>query len=329
MYHDTHQNILDVFLGRRLGYRRVAGKESSELARTRKRNFGGPVWLQVIVAFVIVLTLMPWVLLVALAAAGVWLQRNGYVVLDPSVVRKPWRGHESRWVTAGSFALVLIGIAVWGVAAGLSILWPISVAVVAGVLFANSEDFSWPQWLQPHVDALDGLKERLLLQIRAMGGPTERTSYTSYSSRDDSGMQSIDAMDGWSFETRMRQHFEAMGWRVMKTPGSGDHGADLVLTTPDGRRIVAQLKRYTGPVGINAVKEVLHSMAHYRANAAMVITNSHLSVGARHYAREHQVDVWEREELIQRLQDEHLERSYQQRFGNTPPGYGPWQDPTN
>ncbi len=152
---------------------------------------------------------------------------------------------------------------------------------------------------------------------------TSRTAWTtssddsgSYdragSANDPGGIEDIDGMDGWSFETRMRQHFETMGWRVTQTPGSGDHGADLVLVTPDHRTIVVQLKRYRGPVGQSAVWEVLRAKAYYHADLAMVITNSHLTAGAKSLAQGNGVDVWEREELIRQLEDADAEKQYQE-----------------
>ncbi|MCF8564996.1 restriction endonuclease [Alicyclobacillus tolerans] len=115
------------------------------------------------------------------------------------------------------------------------------------------------------------------------------------------GIDEIDKMDGWEFEKRMEVHFEIMGWTVLRTPGSGDKGADLVLTTPDGRTVVIQCKRYNVPVGKDAVEEVLNGKLYYEADAAMVITNSHLTRGALDLAKANNVDVWEREELIRQL----------------------------
>ncbi len=308
--------------------------------RTRKPTIGVPGWLTLIVGLFVVLALLPWVVLAALAALGVWLQRQGYVALDLSVLRKPWRGHESLWITATAFASCLIGIAIWGEVSGLSLAWLVSVAIVAGIFAAHSQGFAWPKEAKRYMDALDALKERLLLHVRTTQHTTystphdddrtwgPRTSrHTSYAS-EDSAMGDIDAMNGWAFETRMRQHFQALGWRVWKTPGTRDRGADLVLTTPDRRRVAAQLKRYSGPVGTSAVEQVLRAKVYYRADAALVVTNSHLTPGARDYARRHQVDVWEREELLGRLQDEQSERSYEEQSRSNQQSRGPQEDDT-
>lgn len=97
-------------------------------------------------------------------------------------------------------------------------------------------------------------------------------------------------------------------------------GEDLVLTSPDGRKIVAQLKRYLGPVGISAIEEVLKSMPVYGAVGAMLITNSHLTKGARAFAARNSVEVWERETLIQHLLDSQREIEAQMETAATTPG---------
>ncbi len=124
------------------------------------------------------------------------------------------------------------------------------------------------------------------------------------------GVDKIDVMDGWEFERRLEAHFVTMGWTVLRTPGSGDHGADLILTTPDHRKIVIQCKRYNSPVGIDAVQDVLNGKLFYVADGAMVVTNSHLTPGALRFAREHHVDVWQREELIRELLNARAEKVF-------------------
>lgn len=130
-------------------------------------------------------------------------------------------------------------------------------------------------------------------------------------------LDEIDVMDGWTFERRMEIHFETMGWTVLRTPGSGDFGADLVLTTPDKRKVVIQCKRYSGPVGKEAVDEVLRGKRHYHADLAMVITNSYLTKGALKLARENGVDVWERDELIKQVLDAIAEESFHSQENQT------------
>lgn len=115
------------------------------------------------------------------------------------------------------------------------------------------------------------------------------------------GMDDIDAMEGAEFEHRMLLHFRKLGWKAKGTKGSGDFGADLILTRPDGLKIAAQCKRYTDPVGLDAIQQAVAAVRYYNADAAMVITNSHLTQAAKELARVNDVEVWDRDELAKSL----------------------------
>jgi restriction system protein len=116
-----------------------------------------------------------------------------------------------------------------------------------------------------------------------------------------SGIAQIDQMSGVQFEERLLVHFQAQGWQVRPTRASGDFGADLVGTRPDGVRVVIQAKRWHGSVGVSAVQEVHAARNYYQAPYALLITNSTLTAPARELAARTGVDVWERDRLIQEL----------------------------
>lgn len=116
-----------------------------------------------------------------------------------------------------------------------------------------------------------------------------------------SGIADIDRMSGGRFEERLQLFFNDRGWHVQLTPASGDFGADLVGTDETGQRVVIQAKRYQDPVGVHAIQEVLGGKAHYGATRALVITNSTFTANARTLAQGAQVELWDRERLIQEL----------------------------
>lgn len=115
------------------------------------------------------------------------------------------------------------------------------------------------------------------------------------------GMDVIDQMEGVEFEQRMLLHFQGAGWKAKPTRTSGDFGADLLLTDPTGRKVVAQCKRYDASVGVEAVQEAVAAIRYYTADSAMVITNSHLTAAAKKLAVANDVEVWERARLAQKL----------------------------
>jgi restriction system protein len=102
----------------------------------------------------------------------------------------------------------------------------------------------------------------------------------------------VAALPGLTFEHWLAARLRARGWQVTVTPASGDFGADLVGTDPQGRRCVIQAKRYRGPVGIAAVQEVFAARAYYGAALAILATTGTLTPAAQALAARTGVIVW-------------------------------------
>jgi restriction system protein len=115
-----------------------------------------------------------------------------------------------------------------------------------------------------------------------------------------SGISEIDAMDGLLFEKRMALLFRGLGYSVEQTRARGDYGADLVIEM-GGARAVVQAKRWTKSVGVKAVQEAVAAKAMYRCSEAMVVTNSHFTPQARTLASANEVELWDRERLVEEL----------------------------
>jgi HJR/Mrr/RecB family endonuclease len=115
-----------------------------------------------------------------------------------------------------------------------------------------------------------------------------------------SGIKEIDSMSGIDFEKRLEVMFKDLGYKVKRTPPSGDFGADLILENPKGKTVV-QAKRYSRPIGVKAVQEVIGSMAFYNATNALVVTNSSFTSQAYKLAQCNAVELWDREKLIDNL----------------------------
>ena len=66
----------------------------------------------------------------------------------------------------------------------------------------------------------------------------------------DRMVAAADTMTGPEFERYVARLMRRTGFREVRVSGgAGDLGADIVARAPDGRRVVVQCKRYTGPVG--------------------------------------------------------------------------------
>lgn len=115
-----------------------------------------------------------------------------------------------------------------------------------------------------------------------------------------SGIDVIDKMSGEQFENYLKCFFEEQGYKVKTTPKTGDYGCDLLLRKA-GKSVTVQAKRYSEKVGIKAVQEVIGSIKYYKADSAMVITNSYFTQNAVELADRNQVELWDRDVLIKKI----------------------------
>lgn len=73
------------------------------------------------------------------------------------------------------------------------------------------------------------------------------------------------------------------GWETEITKGSGDQGADIIGIYRN-RRFVVQCKFYSGSVGNKAVQEVYAAKSYYRADCAVVVSNTNYTKSASELA---------------------------------------------
>lgn len=88
---------------------------------------------------------------------------------------------------------------------------------------------------------------------------------------------------GTDYERFVSALLIADGFTVMRVGGSGDCGADLLVSLTSGAAVV-QCKFYSFPVGYDAVKEAYAAKALYKATAAFVCTNATYTSQARRTA---------------------------------------------
>lgn len=154
--------------------------------------------------------------------------------------------------------------------------------------------------------AVDGPEELRQPAIYAMAGilllaggyvlgkfVVHRLKYLRYR---NSPLSKIDNMTGDQFEDYLVAKFTAMGYRAKRIGGSYDYGADLLLSK-GLKTTVVQAKRYKSRIGISAVQQVVAARAYYKADTAMVVTNSHFTSAAKELAAANNVELWEREHL--------------------------------
>lgn len=103
-------------------------------------------------------------------------------------------------------------------------------------------------------------------------------------------------LNGHEFEEYIQKLFELFGYTVVRTPLTGDQGADLIVSK-DGLKTVVQAKKYEASVSNKAVQEVVAAKSYYNAEKAIVVTNSTFTSGAIDLALANGVELWDSEKL--------------------------------
>lgn len=88
---------------------------------------------------------------------------------------------------------------------------------------------------------------------------------------------------GRAFEQSCGARLGEVGFDVEFTSVSGDFGCDI-LATKDGLRYAVQCKARDGPTGLTAVQEAAAARSHYRADYAVVVSQSGYTKAARDLA---------------------------------------------
>lgn len=110
----------------------------------------------------------------------------------------------------------------------------------------------------------------------------------------------IDYMDGIEFENLIDAKFQKMGYTTKLTKATKDYGVDLIATK-NKKSIAIQIKRYNRNVGVKAIQEVIAAKAFYKADTAMVLTNSYFTKPAQNLAKETNVILIDRSKLAKIL----------------------------
>jgi hypothetical protein len=98
-------------------------------------------------------------------------------------------------------------------------------------------------------------------------------------------LEELFAMSPKAFEHYVACLFRKKGYRVLVRGRSGDHGVDLELRAPSGKRAIVQCKRYQSTVGEDVVRELFGTLMHERAARAFLVTSADISPAARDWAR--------------------------------------------
>lgn len=96
-------------------------------------------------------------------------------------------------------------------------------------------------------------------------------------------IRDVDSMTGLEFEQYVAALLKTHGYGSVHLTEQYDLGVDIVAVK-DGITWGVQVKRYSGLVGADAVRQVVTALRMYNCDRAMVITNSYFSNAARSLA---------------------------------------------
>ena len=199
------------------------------------------------------------------------------------------REYEVSGCLVALIIVVALAIVDWFAKHPLALL-PIAVVLLVGIVFIA--------WLrkQARLQAEEERRERVRQREAAKRRRIEAMLHP------DRVRDKIHYMSGPEFERFMADLLRQKGYQVEETPLSGDQGVDLILPDLDGKRVVIQLKRWTGPVGNKAIQATFAGMAHYQADEGWIITTSTFTKSARELARSTSVRLIDRDELADWLE---------------------------
>lgn len=102
-------------------------------------------------------------------------------------------------------------------------------------------------------------------------------------------------MDGTVFEQYVGYRMLEDGYRdIQFTATTGDFGADIIAYDSDNRKVCVQCKRYSTPVGVEAVQQITSARMYYECARAIVITNSTFTIAAKEVATKTGIELIER-----------------------------------
>jgi HJR/Mrr/RecB family endonuclease len=93
------------------------------------------------------------------------------------------------------------------------------------------------------------------------------------------------------------QLFKQMGYQVVHTGQSGDHGVDVHLTNPLGEVELVQCKQWYKPVGEPEVRDLVGAMVHEKAVRGYILAPGGFSEVARRWAKGKKVILADSKEI--------------------------------
>ena len=106
-----------------------------------------------------------------------------------------------------------------------------------------------------------------------------------------------------TFEEFVAELFEALGYEVEQTGGSGDEGADLRLRRKDLLAIVQCKYHKRSVVGSPELQKFLGTIHHTRSHKGFFVTTSTFSLAAEKFVADHPIELIDGCRLVELVQE--------------------------
>jgi restriction system protein len=154
----------------------------------------------------------------------------------------------------------------------------IMIILVAGTVWAHKA-FMTKAIHYLLVAWLIGLVVFLVLVVYKVIGKVSQWRY-----KQGASLAEIDNTTGQDFESYVAKLMNSQGYGAIRLTEEYDYGVDIIAVK-DGITWGIQVKRYSGLVKADAVRQVVTALKKYHCDRAMVITNSYYSEVAKELAR--------------------------------------------
>lgn len=124
----------------------------------------------------------------------------------------------------------------------------------------------------------------------------------------NTGISQIDNLTPFEFEEWIARFLRIAGYRAYATKKTGDYGVDVIAENYN-TKIAVQVKKFSKPVGIKAVQEVISGMDYYNCYEGWVVTTApNFTQAAKNLAKTRNVKLYNKNDLaliLNQLQQEH------------------------
>jgi hypothetical protein len=114
------------------------------------------------------------------------------------------------------------------------------------------------------------------------------------------------SLNGVEFENELGRVFQGIGYKVKRTPATGDGGVDLILEDREGKKIIVQCKAHKKPVGVGAIRDLLGTLYDSDAEQAILASISGFTQGVYDFAIDKPIKLLGSEEILKMARDRNI-----------------------